>query len=251
MQALQDAVAALPADAWVRHFNTGYHDGGWSGVSLLAPAQAHHALSAGQGSAAAPPLPTAWFGAPWQALLARIDMTISSARLLRLEAGTCIREHCDPDLGDPEGDVRLHVPILSAPGVEFLLEGQVVPMLPGECWFLDLARPHRVDNQSEQARVHLVIDARRNDWLRQQIAAGLVDTPACFVARSTLAFAEFRRQVEQCADLAAALREWQDPRDFCNGAVALGATRGLRFHADDVRAAMRRGRQAWLDQRSY
>lgn len=249
--ALEAAVAALPAGAWVTHFNTAYHTGGWSGVSLLAPQEAPHALSAGQGSDTRPPSATRWHGLLWQELLQSIDMPIRCARLLRLEAGSRIREHCDPDLGDPEGDVRLHVPILSGPGVEFLLEGQVVPMAPGECWFLDLARPHRVENVGEQARVHLVIDARRNDWLRGQIATGLADTPASRPARSTLAFAEFRRQVASRADLAAALRDLQDPRDFCERAVTLGAGLGLCFQDDDVRAAMRRGRQAWLDQRSY
>lgn len=251
IQGLQDAVAALPAGAWVTHFNTAYHSGGWSGISLLAPQESNHALSAGQGQDTRPPCATHWYGPFWQQLLQRIEMPIRCARLLRLEAGSSIREHCDPDLGDPDADVRLHLPILTGPGVEFLLEGQVVPMAPGECWFLDLARPHRVENASEQARVHLVIDARRNDWLRRQIAAGLEDTPACRPARSTLAFAEFRRQVERRPDLAQALRDLQDPRDFCARAVALGAGLGLGFQEDDVRAAMRRGRQAWLDQGSY
>ncbi|WP_235376405.1 aspartyl/asparaginyl beta-hydroxylase domain-containing protein [Pseudomonas nitroreducens] len=250
-QWLEVAVAALPASAWVTHFNTAYHTGGWSGISLLAPEDSNHALSAGQGSGTQPPCATRWYGPPWQELLRRIEMPVRCARLLRLEAGSSIREHCDPDLGDPEGDVRLHLPIFSGPGVEFLLEGQVVPMAPGECWFLDLARPHRVENVGEQARVHLVVDARRNDWLRRQITRGLQDTPACRPARSTLAFAEFRRQLERRADLAAALRDLQDPRDFCERAVALGAGLGLRFQDDDVRAAMRQGRQAWLDQRSY
>lgn len=250
-QDLQAAVAALPASAWVTHFNTAYHSGGWSGVSLLAPEASNHALSAGQGSDTRLPSATRWYGPFWQALLQRLEMPVGCARLLCLDAGSSIREHCDPDLGDPDGEVRLHIPILTGPGVEFLLEGQVVPMAPGECWFLDLARPHRVDNVSEQARVHLVIDARRNDWLRRQIAAGLTDTPACQPARSTLAFAEFRRQVERRPDLAAVLCDLQDPREFCARAVALGDGMGLRFQDDDVRAAMRQGRRAWLDQGSY
>jgi hypothetical protein len=45
-------------------------------------------------------------------------------------------------------------------------------MRPGECWYLRLSEPHRVDNDGHDERVHLVFDARVNDWLRGLLAAG-------------------------------------------------------------------------------
>lgn len=79
----------------------------------------------------------------WQMALRDWPLEIVSARLLRLGPGGRIHEHRDYDLGGPDADLRLHVPLLSAPGVDFWLDGQIMPMAAGECWFLDLARPHR------------------------------------------------------------------------------------------------------------
>ncbi len=243
--ALQAALQQIPAAAWTAHFNTGYYNGDWSGVALLGPRHTHAPLAAAHGSAPVETQTGTCYSAFWQQVLARIAMPISSARLLRLGAGAQIREHCDPDLGDPAGDVRLHIPIHSHPAVEFILDGQVIPMAVGECWFLDLSRPHRVDNRSPQARIHLVLDARRNDWLRAQIGAGLSDTPAAQTARSTLAFAAFRQRVHEDPHLARQLIGIEDPRQFAESAVGLAAQLQLHFSADDVLAAMRQGRRAW------
>ncbi|MES2818064.1 MAG: aspartyl/asparaginyl beta-hydroxylase domain-containing protein [Pseudomonadota bacterium] len=246
--ALREALGQLPASAWTAHFNADYYSGDWSGVPLLSPLQAHDRLNAAHGGASSAGLPTAWYAPAWHQLLTQIPMQISSARLLRLGAGAQIREHQDPDLGDPLGDVRLHIPIISHPEVEFLLEGQVVPMAEGDCWFLDLARPHRVDNRSLSARIHLVIDARRNEWLRMQIAAGLPNTPHAHMARSTWAFAVFRQRVQNDPRLACQLNTLQDARTFSARAVELGAGLALHFSIDDVQAAMRLGRRAWFEQ---
>ncbi|HBX57381.1 aspartyl/asparaginyl beta-hydroxylase domain-containing protein [Pseudomonas sp. UBA2684] len=245
---LQAALQAIPDAAWSAHFNTDYYRGDWSGVALLSPAGAHDPLAAAHGGDSTDTHATPWHSARWQQVLAGIAMRISSARLLRLGAGAHISEHCDPDLSDPQGDVRLHIPIRSHPAVEFLLEGQVIPMAVGECWFLDLARPHRVDNRSEQARIHLVIDARRNDWLRAQISAGLATTPAAQIARSTLAFNRFRQRVHADTLLAGQLNRLENAREFAERAVQLGAQLDLHFAIDDVRSAMRQGRRAWSEQ---
>ena len=138
---LQAAVAMLPAQAWQAHFNTGYYEGEWSGVPLLAPAQAPLPLAPGPGE----PQASAHCDAFWQAQLARFE-AVRSARLLRLGPGARIREHRDYDLGLPDGDLRLHVPIATDERVEFLLDGRQVPMQTGECWYLDLSLAHRVDN---------------------------------------------------------------------------------------------------------
>lgn len=246
--ALHAALQAIPADAWRAHFNLDYYSGDWSGVALLAPASANDPLAAAHGSGEDEAQATARCSAPWLQVLAHIPMRISSARLLRLGAGARIREHCDPDLGDPNGDVRLHVPILSHPAVEFMLDGQVIPMAVGECWFLDLSRPHRVENRSEHARIHLVIDARRNDWLRAQIDVGLADTPPARMARSTLAFQAFRQRVHADAQLAEPLIRLSDARQFAECAVSLGAQLDLHFAIEDVQAAMRQGRADWSEQ---
>jgi hypothetical protein len=59
-------------------------------------------------------------------------MPLETVRLLKLAPGSRIREHSDFDLGERFGVVRVHVPILSNPEIEFSLGGESVLMLEGE-----------------------------------------------------------------------------------------------------------------------
>ncbi|KAF0812482.1 L-proline cis-4-hydroxylase [Andreprevotia sp. IGB-42] len=238
------ALSRLPAEAWQPHFNTGYFSGDWSGIALIAPAGAHTALAPGDGE----PQPTATFHAEpaWARVLAQIEAPIRAARLLRLGPGARIREHMDYDLAGPGSDMRVHIPLLSHPEVEFLLDGQLVPMQAGECWFLDLSRPHRVDNPTQHARIHLVLDCRRSLWLRQAVADGLPGTPPLGSSAGCRAFAAFQQQVAHDAALADALMAIETRDQFVAQAVALGAVHGHHFAPDDIHAAMRQGRQRWM-----
>ena len=243
---LLDALGRIDESAWQGHFNTGYYEGDWSGVALVAPDDAPLPLAPGQGT----PVRSGWWQreAAWNDLLDAFHTTVRSARLLRLGPGSRIHEHCDPDLGMPGSDLRLHVPLLSPAGVEFLVDGLQVPMQPGQCWFLDLSRPHRVDNPGPGERIHLVLDCQPNAWLLGLIEQGLPDTPALRPGRAEQAFARFRELVEQDAQLARRLRELTDVGEFQRAAVALGAEHDLYFSEAEVRAAMRQGKQAWNDQ---
>jgi len=84
---------------------------------------------------------------------------------MRLEAGSRIKEHIDPDLNPAAGTVRLHVPILTHGEVHLVLNGKRVVMGAGESWYLRLSDPHSVENRGDRARVHLVLDALMNEWL--------------------------------------------------------------------------------------
>ncbi|MDH4568068.1 aspartyl beta-hydroxylase [Pseudomonas sp. BN414] len=246
MAPLLEALARIEAGAWQSHFNTGYFEGDWSGVALIAPDDAPLPLAPGQGA----PVRSGWWQreAAWNDLLDAFHATVRSARLLRLGPGSRIHEHCDPDLGVPGSDLRLHVPLLSPPGVEFLVDGLQAPMQPGECWFLDLSRPHRVDNPGPGERIHLVLDCQPNDWLLGLIEQGLPDTPALQPGRAGQAFARFRELVERDLKLAQRLQSLADIREFLRESVALGAAHDLHFSEAEVRSAMRQGKQAWNEQ---
>ncbi|BCD84068.1 hypothetical protein PSm6_04750 [Pseudomonas solani] len=139
LEPLLAALERIDPTAWVAHFNTAYYQGDWSGIDLVAAVDAPIPLAPGFGPVARSALCAA--DPAWQAAIEWFGEGLRSARLLRLGAGASIREHCDPDLGSPEGPLRLHMPLLSPPGVEFLVDGRQVPMAPGECWFIDLSRP--------------------------------------------------------------------------------------------------------------
>jgi len=240
---LLQALADIDDDRWQGHFNNAYHHGDWSGVALISAADALTELSPGQGRPVHRPPWTA--DRRWQAALGALPLDIVSARLLRLGPGGCIHEHRDYDLGGPDADLRLHVPLLSPPGVDFFLDGQIIPLRAGECWFLDLARPHRVINRSAHPRVHLVIDCRPGPWLTRQIAEWLPSTPAAGARQSD--FARFQQCVETDADLTRILQGLHDLDAFIETALTLGAGRGLHFTREELRAAMRNGRRQWSE----
>lgn len=246
LPALLEALGKIPEAAWHYHFNTGYYEGEWSGIALITPEDAPLPLAPGCGV----PVASSWWQAEaaWHAVLALFQTTIRSARLLRLGAGARIHEHRDPDLGQPGGDLRLHVPLLSPPDVEFLVDGLRVPMKAGECWFIDLSRPHRVDNPGSGARVHLVLDCQPNAWLLELLRQGMSDTPELSPGRAGLAFATFRDHVTGDPKLAERLRTITDPQLFCETVVRLGHEQGLEFSAADVKGAMRQGKRTWNEQ---
>lgn len=157
----------IQPDEWVPHFNTAYYEGDWSGISLRSvggkPTQLYPDPTAQGKFADTPTLERCPY---LREVLHTFKCDLDSVRLLRLSARSSIREHRDYNLGYEDGELRLHVPIVTNPDVAFFLSGERVPMQPGECWYLNLNLPHRVDNKSDIDRVHLVIDCLLNDWLR-------------------------------------------------------------------------------------
>ena len=52
----------------------------------------------------------------------------------------------------------MHVPIVTQPTVRFECGGAAINMAEGECWIFDTWRQHRVVNDAERSRIHLVMD---------------------------------------------------------------------------------------------
>lgn len=102
-------------------------------------------------------------------LVSSLQCTIMSARFLNLKAGAVIKEHRDNELAFEKGEARLHFPVITNPGVEFYCEHERIFLLEGECWYLNANLPHRVTNNSDKDRVHLVVDCKVNYWLKDMI----------------------------------------------------------------------------------
>src|SRR5262249_22919300 len=101
------------------------------------------------------------------AALDAFDCPLESVRLMRLGAGSIVKTHTDHDLDVEHGRVRLHIPIVTNPGVDFRLNDEQVVLGEGECWYLRLSDPPSVANHGDRARIHLVIDAIVSPWLRE------------------------------------------------------------------------------------
>ncbi len=96
---------------------------------------------------------------------------VNLVRLLRLAPGAVVKEHTDPTLGleVEKSVIRLTIPIITNDFVEFFLNGKIVPMQLGECWYLRLTDPHKINNHGKTERINLTIDMIPNEWVRSTI----------------------------------------------------------------------------------
>ncbi len=166
-------IIALERGDWTEHFVKQNYEGEWSVLPLRASATARHPI---QMIYPAPGV-TEFVDTPWRARMPALSAVVDAfqspvrtVRLMRLAAGSVIKEHEDLDLDVADGFARIHVPVVTNPEVDFRLNGMRVRMAPGEAWYLRLADPHSVANRGETARIHLVIDLVVNDWLLRQLA---------------------------------------------------------------------------------
>lgn len=148
--ALAKEVAALPDEAWTGH-PSNYE--GNSYVPLVTPSGIITNEFAG------PMGPTPHLAAmPYlRQVFAALDCVRGRSRLMGLSAGGEVPLHVDTNYYW-RTHVRMHIPIVTNPGVAFTCGDETVHMAAGECWVFDTFRAHRVLNDGDERRVHLVAD---------------------------------------------------------------------------------------------
>ncbi|MCT8987467.1 aspartyl/asparaginyl beta-hydroxylase domain-containing protein [Shewanella phaeophyticola] len=90
-------------------------------------------------------------------ILASFGEVLSRSRLMRLAPGAQVPLHSDINYHWYKR-VRVHIPITTTEQVQFYCHDKQVHMGAGECWIFDSWKYHKVENNSDQYRVHLVID---------------------------------------------------------------------------------------------
>lgn len=165
---LQADLAKIPAGWWGRHLGP-YHDGAWESVSLWAPrGDLREQRSMGGAFAATEALKRCPY---FTEVLDAFPCDKNRVRLMRLRSGGHILRHSDPlHQIDPQL-IRVHVPIVTSPGVRFMVNDQRVTMRPGEVWHVDVRFPHEVHNEGTEDRVHLVLDLVANAEIRTMLAS--------------------------------------------------------------------------------
>jgi hypothetical protein len=109
------------------------------------------------------------------AILENIPAETDRVRLMRLEAGTKIAKHTDKvDKDIKTGKIkRLHIPVITDDRIIFRswLDNGIAEfhMAKGECWWLDVAKAHAVENNSDIDRVHLVVDVINNETIDETL----------------------------------------------------------------------------------
>jgi hypothetical protein len=157
----------VPETAWIPHVQRRHYDGRWSGAALRSiagtPGNLVPEAHGDQRFADTPLLARCGY---FRAVLAHFRCPLNAVRLLRLHAGSSIAEHVDNALDFEDGEVRIHIPIITSEGVRFILDGARLVLSPGECWYTNVNLPHAVENTGDVDRIHLVLDCVVDDWLR-------------------------------------------------------------------------------------
>jgi hypothetical protein len=106
--------------------------------------------------------------------IAELNLELRLVRFLLLGPGGIIKEHSDTFLSGKI--VRLHIPVITNPDVEFMLAGERQSWKEGEFWYGDFSLPHSVENKSELTRVHLVLDVAIDENLLKLFKPGTIPT---------------------------------------------------------------------------
>lgn len=165
--AMQNDLAALELQSWKLHYNTQHFEGVWSALPLRSVNGSLQNIIAHDAATAVFADTELMKSCPaLQTIINEFKCEKLGIRLLKLEAGAVIHAHSDRDLYFEEGEIRLHIPIKTNELVEFFLEDEQIKMKEGECWYMNLALLHNINNKSKYDRVHLVMDCVVNDWVK-------------------------------------------------------------------------------------
>lgn len=85
------------------------------------------------------------------------DGEIAKSMFVKLRAGKNIDEHSDAGLYLSMAK-RHHIPIITNDEIWFYVDGLKKNLRQGEIWQIDNSKLHKVENPSNQDRVHLIVD---------------------------------------------------------------------------------------------
>ena len=164
---LQQEVDALSVPQWLPHYQVKHYEGEWSAIPL-------RSIGGKADDIIISPTDNRDYrdtvfldNSPYlKKVLQTFQCPLQAVRLLKLNAGSSIKEHRDAELNFESGEIRLHIPVITHTDVDFFLDKERLPLQEGECWYMNFNLLHAINNNSNINRVHLVIDAVVNDWVK-------------------------------------------------------------------------------------
>jgi hypothetical protein len=234
-------LALVEPGEWSPHYNERDFGGQWQGVSLRSATGSHRDIAAG------PPGQSSFKDTSlmkrcgyFREALAAFECPLKSVRLLSLAPGSFIREHTDHALGYEDGEVRIHIPIQTNPGVEFYVCGESLRLEEASCYYINVNLPHRVNNRGAAPRIHLVIDACVDDWVRSLFEECIANSRE--IPRSRLrpgSFNAFADLVHSDGILREKLRAIPDRGGLLRAVEDEAASRGFDLNEADIQTAFR------------
>jgi Aspartyl/Asparaginyl beta-hydroxylase len=244
---LREDLARILGGAWKPHFNQQDYVGDWSGLALRSRMGDANDISPHGTAAEFKNTPLMEQCPHLRAVVEAFQFPVKSVRLLRLKAGSRVNEHSDPDLGLADGQLRIHVPVMTSEQVEFVVANRRLILREGESWYIDFSQRHRIYNGGDTDRIHLIIDGEVNAW-----ALALLETSAREIVTESFdppGMMEFRRFQEIVYDdpvLQTALLSVSGKKQLLEEVVAVGAQRGYAFDMAVVESVFQANRQAWM-----
>jgi hypothetical protein len=176
---LQQEVDALSAMQWLPHYQVKHYEGEWSAIPLRSiEGKTNDIIISPTDNRNYQDTVFLQNSSYLKEVLQTFQCPLQAVRLLKLNAGSIIKEHRDAELNFEKGEIRLHIPVYSNVDVEFILDKENMKLREGECWYMNFNLPHSLNNKSSINRVHLVIDALVNDWVKEIFAS-----PTCPVKK--------------------------------------------------------------------
>lgn len=163
-------VAALPAAAWVPH-PQGF--AGNDAVPLVSVNGGLNDAFAGRMAATEHLRRMPYV----MSLMGELGGVWGRSRLMGLGPGAVVPVHVDIHYYW-RTHIRIHVPVITNPGVRFHCGGEDVHMQPGEAWVFDSFQTHEVRNDGADKRIHLVLDTVGSARIWELIAAANAGTAA-------------------------------------------------------------------------
>ncbi|MGE3342168.1 MAG: aspartyl/asparaginyl beta-hydroxylase domain-containing protein [Vicinamibacterales bacterium] len=110
------------------------------------------------------------------------DSELQNFRIQAIAGGGDLGQHRERIVAIPNREqhykLRFHLPIITNPGVHFLMEGETYRMQAGSVFLFNQYCMHGVSNDGTELRVHLVFDCYLNDFIVQSLIAPAVSRSA-------------------------------------------------------------------------
>lgn len=133
-------------------------------------------------------------------IMADLGAVWGRSRLMGLAPGAIVPEHVD--VGHYwRTHLRIHIPVITNPGVEFTCEGETVNMAAGECWIFDSFRIHDVRNGGTEKRIHLVLDTVGGEKLWDLMREGEQAGATVFIAPGSVWTGDLRYEQINTPDI--------------------------------------------------
>ncbi|GAA0540384.1 aspartyl/asparaginyl beta-hydroxylase domain-containing protein [Chitinophaga japonensis] len=167
---LQAELEQVLQEEWPLHFNSRDFNGDWRSIALRSVSGTSNDIYAHTGGhyQNTPVLDRMPYVSE---ILDAWQCEKEAVRLLSLAPGSVINPHRDPGCAYHDGSFRIHIPIVTNPGVYFTIEEEPLQLKAGECWYINFSATHSIVNQGNSPRIHLVMDGIRNSWTDRLFAA--------------------------------------------------------------------------------